>query len=284
MPALHRRNLPNYRPLADGGMRKCNAVEDYARRGACPPLGPGRGVALSALPIRRTKPQLQLFIPSCAGASRPERLVRKCPYAASIVPRNPTNLPDRHSGEGRNPGGWGEGNVVRGLVPRWGGGGAWQNPTRPRAASSQNSSFSYLGVPATTGMSDWHESMSRTPIRDDVTRFRKCFGVPEIFRIVIPAKSRPRTPIRGRNPGGWEAPVVATGILPTTRLTLGAIRESPWMGVIDGPAPRLPIDYQITAAWHQRHYGPEHGGGRALERETGLEPATTCLEGRNSTS
>ncbi len=26
--------------------------------------------------------------------------------------------------------------------------------------------FSYLGVPAPAGMSDWYESMSRTPIRD----------------------------------------------------------------------------------------------------------------------
>ena len=43
MPALHRRILPNCRPMAEGGMRKCSAVEDFARRGACPPLGPGRG-------------------------------------------------------------------------------------------------------------------------------------------------------------------------------------------------------------------------------------------------
>ena len=36
MTALHRRNLPNCRPMADGGMRKCSA-------GACPPLGLGVG-------------------------------------------------------------------------------------------------------------------------------------------------------------------------------------------------------------------------------------------------
>ena len=88
-------------------------------------------MAESAVPIRRTKPQLQLFITWCAGPCRHERLVRKYCCSASIMPRNPTNLPDRHSGEGRNPEGWGEGNVVRsktsrgeGLVPRWGGGGA----------------------------------------------------------------------------------------------------------------------------------------------------------------
>ena len=66
------------RPESRGvGRGECSAVEDFARRGACPPLGPGRGVAESAVPIRRTKPQLQLFIPWCASASRHERLVRK---------------------------------------------------------------------------------------------------------------------------------------------------------------------------------------------------------------
>ena len=61
-----------------------------------------------------------------------------------------------------------------GLVPRWGGGGAWQNPPSQFAVPSHNSSFSYLGVPAPTGMSECYESMSRTPIRDDVTRPRMC--------------------------------------------------------------------------------------------------------------
>ena len=54
--------------MADGGMRKCSAVEDFARRGACPPLGSGWGVAESAVPIRCTKPQLRLFTPWCAGS------------------------------------------------------------------------------------------------------------------------------------------------------------------------------------------------------------------------
>ena len=70
MPALHGRNVPNCRPMADGGMRKCSA-------GACPPQGSGWGEAESAVPIRCTKPQLRLFIPWCAGTSRHERLVRK---------------------------------------------------------------------------------------------------------------------------------------------------------------------------------------------------------------
>ena len=74
MPALHRRILPSRRPMVDRGMRKCSAVEDYARRGACPPLGRRRGVAESAVPIRRTKPQLQLFIPWCARGNWHKRL------------------------------------------------------------------------------------------------------------------------------------------------------------------------------------------------------------------
>ena len=75
MPALHRRILPNCRPMVDGGMRKCSA-------GACPPLGSGWGVAESTVPIRHTKSQLRVFTPWCAGASRHERFVRKCAYAA----------------------------------------------------------------------------------------------------------------------------------------------------------------------------------------------------------
>ena len=63
MPAPHGRNVPNCRPMADGGMRKCSA-------GACPPQGSGWGVAESAAPIRCTKPQFRLFTPWCAGTSR----------------------------------------------------------------------------------------------------------------------------------------------------------------------------------------------------------------------
>ena len=70
MPALHRRNLPNCRPMAESGMRECSA-------GACPPQGSGWDMVESAMPIRCTKPQLRLFIPWCAGARRHERLVRK---------------------------------------------------------------------------------------------------------------------------------------------------------------------------------------------------------------
>ena len=46
------------------------------------------------------------------------------------------------------------GNVARGLVPRWGGGGAWQNPPCQPTISG----FSFLGVPAAAGMSDYYEN------------------------------------------------------------------------------------------------------------------------------
>ena len=95
MPALHRRNVPNCRPMADGGMRGCSA-------GACPPLGSEWGVAQSTVPIRCTKPQLRLSITWCAGGSRHERLVRKhvpdsdpgCALQSTSMPAlNGRNLP-----------------------------------------------------------------------------------------------------------------------------------------------------------------------------------------------
>ena len=60
---------------------------------------------------------------------------------------------------------------MRGLVPRWGRGGEWQNPTREFAAYNRNSGFSYLGVPAEAGMSDWYEN--------DVTRLLSLTNLPD---------------------------------------------------------------------------------------------------------
>ena len=73
-PGSSFRRKPESRGVGRG---ECSAVEDFARRGVCPPLGRRRGVAESAVPIRRPKPQLQLFIPWCAGPCRHERLLRK---------------------------------------------------------------------------------------------------------------------------------------------------------------------------------------------------------------
>ena len=61
-------------------------------------------------------------------------------------------------------------------------------------------SFSYLGVPAATGMSDCYESMSRPPIRDGLPppvssslRSKACpvprYGAAIQPQIVIPAKA-----------------------------------------------------------------------------------------------
>ena len=77
---------------------------------------------------------------------------------------------------------------MRGLVPRWGRGGAWQNPPRKFAVPNLNSRFSYLGVPAPAGMNVWYEN--------SVTRLRWCLGISLISHIVIRTKACPRTPIR----------------------------------------------------------------------------------------
>ena len=70
MPALHRRNVPNCKPMVDGGTSKCSA-------GACPPLGSGWGVAESDRANSLYQPQLRLFKPRRAGTSRHQRLARK---------------------------------------------------------------------------------------------------------------------------------------------------------------------------------------------------------------
>ncbi len=38
---------PAKAPIQRSGLGKCSAVEDHARRGACPPLGSGQGPAES---------------------------------------------------------------------------------------------------------------------------------------------------------------------------------------------------------------------------------------------
>ena len=67
MPALHRRNVPNCRLMADGGMRKCSA-------GACPPLGLGVGRGR----IHRADSLYQTTTPAFHTlVRRHERFVRK---------------------------------------------------------------------------------------------------------------------------------------------------------------------------------------------------------------
>ena len=110
MPAFHRRNVPNCKPMVDGGMSKCSA-------GACPPLGSGWGVAESAVPIRWTKPQLRLFIPWCAGGNRHGRLARK-----HVPDSDPGSIPapagdTNHRRPNNDSPGSQERNVALGLVP-----------------------------------------------------------------------------------------------------------------------------------------------------------------------
>ena len=92
---------------------------------------------------------------------------------------------------------------MRGLVPRWGRGGAWRNPPCQFAVPNHNSGFSHLGVPAPPGTSDSYENDATQPQeRLNATAPALVSPAPQI---VIPAKSLPRTPIRGRNPEGrWE--------------------------------------------------------------------------------
>ena len=158
-------------------MRKCSAVEDFARRGACPPLGSGRGVAESAAPTRCTESQLRIFIPWCAGDAgmsdwyeNDVTRSRECPHStapALVVPVPQLSFRRRPASTGR-----GLGNVVRsktsrgeGLVPRWGRGGEWQNPPYQFSVPSHSSGFSYLGVPAPAGVSDDYENRLVRPTR-----------------------------------------------------------------------------------------------------------------------
>ena len=87
----------------------------------------GRGTAI----LGKRKPRtLTIFTPWCVGASRDERLVRKWTPRRQIRPfrRKPES---------------------RGVAE-----GAWIAGTR----CHQSTPFSYLGVPAPAGMSDWYEN------------------------------------------------------------------------------------------------------------------------------
>ena len=178
-------------------------------------------MAETAVPIRCTRPQLWLWYEN-APSNQP-----RCRLSTGETCRvvDPWPSAERE-------------NVVRGLVPRWGGGGAWQNSRCQFAVPSHISRASYLGVPAPAAMSDCYESMSRTPIWDRLLRqplirhSRHPFlnPAPRIRhsreggnpRTNIPRKnairettthvhtatplrlsdkSTPRTPIPGRNPG-----------------------------------------------------------------------------------
>ena len=151
-------------------------------------------MAESAVQIRCTKPQLRLFIPWSAGTSRHERLVRKhvpgsdtgwtVPATRCVIPAPPLVILAKAGIQGR--------------------GCRWHQP-HPNTSNDQLS-FSYLGLPAPAGTSDWYESMSRTPFRDgQFPPLVPSYPRPRI--VILAIKSIPRTPIRGGNPedGLWVA-------------------------------------------------------------------------------
>ena len=97
MPALRRRNLPNCRPMADGGMRKCSA-------GACPPLGLGVGRGR----IRRANSLYQTTTPAFHTSvcrHQPARAIgtKARPGLRSGMNRSRHDRRSRHAGVRWNP-------------------------------------------------------------------------------------------------------------------------------------------------------------------------------------
>ena len=109
---------------------------------------------------------------------------------------------------------------MRGLVPRWGRGRAWQNPPGQRALPDHNSGFSDLRVPAAAGICDSYESTSRTPIRDVPSNQPRCrLPTGEPRRIVDPwSMARKEECSAGACPplgSGWGMAESAAQIRPT---------------------------------------------------------------------
>ena len=117
-------------------------------------MGCGNDLELSHQPMR------PIFIP-CRHQPAPAISTKMCPpiNLGRLSPGETCRIVDRRSMAERE-------NVARGLVPRWGRSGAWQNPPCQLAIPNHNSGFSHLGAPATAGMSDCYESMSRIRVRD----------------------------------------------------------------------------------------------------------------------
>ena len=153
---------------------------------------------------------------------------------------------------GRNPEGWGEGIVARGLVPRLGRAASspalhhpapshfhpLMRPSQGHGDSHESGNLgevrvvamtlelshqpmhpiSYLGVPAPAGMGDWCESMSRTPIRDG-SRHRP--ATPTTVARTTTAEGRKRdvalglVPSRGHSVSRSRTPLPAQRQLPS---------------------------------------------------------------------
>ena len=98
---------------------------------------------------------------------------------------------------GLRPGMDGSRHRIAGVIPAKAGiqGGGWRQP-HPNTSSDQVS-FSYLGVPAPADMSDWCESMSRTPTRDG---FRHRPATPTTVARTTTAEGRKRDVALGLAP------------------------------------------------------------------------------------
>ena len=141
------RQRPPVRHSREGGNPRTNIPRKIAYRDttthvhtAAPTLG---------LPYRPRRtpppPALVIAMKACPGLRSGIDCSGSLSFAICCIP-SPIRPPIRHSGEGRNPEGWGEGNVARsktsrgeGLVPRWGWGGALQNPPCRLAVPNHNS-------------------------------------------------------------------------------------------------------------------------------------------------
>ena len=92
------------------------------------------------------------------GVTRPQVCLNAtAPALVSPTPQSSFRRKPESRGEGR-------GECSAGACPQLGAGCVAQ--TTPDPSINQCTQFSYPGVPATAGMSDWYKSVSRTPIRD----------------------------------------------------------------------------------------------------------------------
>ena len=74
--------MPNCTPMADGGMRKCSAVEDFARRGLVPNLGWGTNPPCQFAVLSHNSGPSEFVIPAKAGI-----------HALTSRKRTPTAIP-----------------------------------------------------------------------------------------------------------------------------------------------------------------------------------------------
>ena len=145
------------------GREKCSA-------GACPQPQAGQRPTLVPSHRREDRPTgAPIFILWCAGGNRQPAWAigtkMNSDWYENVIPAPAGDTNHRHLNNDC-PGSQEE--CSAGSCPQLGVGCVAQ--TTPDPSINQCTQFSYLGVPATAGMTDWYESMSRTPIRDEFRR------------------------------------------------------------------------------------------------------------------